>query len=175
MGTVFRRFYQRDIGVKPIANEAFPTMRSMTNAKALGPDKLSVEPLKLGLNHNPTALQEFQPITELAPSQRTVPWRWRDAVIDILHKTKGIVERGNFCGISPVAHSGRILLKTADTKVRAYREANELRMEEQRRFYEHDVRSTQATSLGKRSARTAVLLYFIDLQNAYSSVDPTLL
>ena len=171
MGTVLRRSFQRDIGVKPIANKAFPTMRSMTNAKAVGPDKLSVQLLELGLNHNPTALQEFQPITELAPSQRTVPWRWRDAVIEILHKTKDIVERGNFCGISPVAHSGKILFKTADTKVRAYCEANELRMEKQRRICppfdnEHDVRSTQATSVGKRSARTAVLLYFIDLQNA---------
>ena len=92
-------------------------------------------------------------------------------MIDILYKTKGIVERGNFCGISPVAHSGRILLKTGDTKVRAYCEANELPMEEQRRICppfdnEHDVRSTQATRVGKRSARTAVLLYFIDLQNA---------
>ena len=58
----------------------------MANAKAVGPDELTVELLKLGLNHDQTVLREFRRVIKLVWHQRKVPQRWRDAVMKVLHK-----------------------------------------------------------------------------------------
>ena len=42
------------LGVEPTENELIGALRSMANAKAVGPDELPVELLKLGMNHDPT-------------------------------------------------------------------------------------------------------------------------
>ena len=47
------------LGVEPTENELIGVLRSMANAKAVGPDELPVELLKLGINHDPTVLREF--------------------------------------------------------------------------------------------------------------------
>ena len=60
----------------------------MANAKAVGLDKLPVELLKLGINHDPTVLQEFHRVIKLVWHQEEVPQRWRDAVIKVMHKKK---------------------------------------------------------------------------------------
>ena len=56
---------------------------SMTNAKAVGPDELPVELLKLGINHDSTMLREFHRVIKLVWHQREVPQRWRDARIKV--------------------------------------------------------------------------------------------
>ena len=53
------------LGVDSIENEVIEALRSMTNAKAVGSDELPLELLKLGLNHDPTALREFRRIIKL--------------------------------------------------------------------------------------------------------------
>ena len=60
----------------------------MASAKAVGPDELPVEILKLGLIHDPTVLREFHRVTKLLCYQRKVLQRWRDAMIKVLHKKK---------------------------------------------------------------------------------------
>ena len=63
-------------GAKPTENELIGALRSMANGKAVGPDELPVELLKLGLNYDPTVLREFYRIIKLVWHQREVPQRW---------------------------------------------------------------------------------------------------
>ena len=169
-----------DLRVEPTESELIGALRSMANAKAVGPDKLPVELLKFGINHDPTVLREFHRMIKLVRHQREVPQRWRDAVIKVLHKKKDRTECGNYRGISLVAHSGKVLLKIVATRLSAYCEARNLLPEEQCGFRPH--RSTtdmmfavpRLQELG-RKARVPLFMCFIDLQKAYDSVDRTLL
>ena len=45
--------------VESTDEEVASALRSMANAKAVGPDELPVELLKLGLHHDTTVLREF--------------------------------------------------------------------------------------------------------------------
>ena len=168
------------LGVEPTENELIEALRSMANAKVVGPDELPVELLKLGINHDSTVLREFHRMIKRVWHQRKVPQRWRDAVMKILHKKKDRTECGNYRGISLVAHAGKVLLKIVATRLRAYCEARNLLPEKQCGFRPH--RSTtdmvlvvrRLQELG-RKARVQLFLCFIDLQKAYDSVDRTLL
>ena len=126
-----------DLGVEPTENELIGALRSMANAKAVGPDELPVELFKLGINHDPTVLREFHQVIKLVWRQREVPQRWRDAVIKVLHKKKDRTECGNYRGISLVTHAGKILLKIVATRLSAYCEARNLLLEEQCGFRLH--------------------------------------
>ena len=64
-----------DLGVEPTESELIGALRSMANAKAVGPDELPVELLKLGINHDPTVLREFHRVIKLVWHQREVPQR----------------------------------------------------------------------------------------------------
>ena len=168
------------LGVEPTENELIGAFRSMANAKAVGPDELPVELLKLGINHDPTVLKEFHRVIKLVWHQREVPQRWRGAVIKVLHKKKDRTECGNYRGISLVAHAGKVLLKIVATRLSAYCEARNLLPEEQWGFCPH--RSTtdmmfavrRLQEVGKKTC-VPLFLCFIDLQKAYDSVDRTLL
>ena len=169
-----------DIGVEQTESEVIGALRSMANAKAVGPDELPVELLKLGINHNPTVLREFHRVIKLVWHQREVPQRWRDAVKKVLHKRKDRAECGNHRGISLVAHAGKVLLKIVPKKLSAYCKARNLLPEEKCGSRPH--RSTtdimfvvrRLQELGSK-ARIYLFLCFIDLQKAYDSVDRTLL
>ena len=146
----------------------------------MGPDELSVELLKLGINHDPTVLREFHRMIKRMWHQREVPQRWRDVVIKVLHKKKDRTECGNYRGISLVAHAGKVLLKIVTMRLSAYCEARNLLPKEQCGFRPH--RSTTDMMFAvrrlqklERKARVPLFLCFIDLQKAYNSVDSTLL
>ena len=109
----------------------------MSNAKAVGPDELSVELLELGINHDPTVLREFHRVIEQVWHQPEVPQRWRDAMIKVLPKKMDRTECGNYRGISLVAHAGKVLLKIVSTRLSAYCEARSLLLEEQCGFRPH--------------------------------------
>ena len=47
------------LGVEPTKIETNAALRSMPNAKTVVPDKLPVELLELGINHDPTVLRGF--------------------------------------------------------------------------------------------------------------------
>ena len=82
-------------------------MRSMANAKAVGPDGLPAELLKLGLHKNRTVLRELHRITKVVWHGGQVLQQWKDATIKVLHKKKDRTECGNYRGISLVAHAGK--------------------------------------------------------------------
>ena len=150
----------------------------MANAKAVGPDELLVELLKLGTNHDPTLLREFHWVIKLVWHQREVPQRWQDAVIKVLHKKKDRTECSNYRGISLVAHAGKVLLKIVATRLSVYCEARNLLPKEQYGFRPHHLMTDmmfvvqRLQELG-RKARVPLFLCFIDLQKAYDSVDRT--
>ena len=83
----------------------------MANAKAVGPDGLPAELLKLGLHENRTILRELHRITKLVWHGGQVPQQWKDTTIKVLHKKKDRTEYGDYRGISLVAHTGKVLLK----------------------------------------------------------------
>ena len=82
-------------------------MKAMTNEKVVGPDGLSAELLKLGLQQDRTILLEFHRLTTLIWSKGKVPQQWKDAVITALHNKDDKTECGNYRGISLVSHVGK--------------------------------------------------------------------
>ena len=168
------------LGVEPAENELIGALRSMANAKAVGPDELPVELLKLGINNDPTVLRVFYRMIKRVWHQREVPQRWRDAVIKVLHKKKDRTECGNYRGISLVVHAGKVLLKIVATRLSAYCEARNLLPEEQCGFHPQGSTTDMMFAVRRlqelgRKARAPLFLCFIDLQKAYDSVDRTLL
>ena len=144
----------------------------MANAKAVGPDELPVELLKLGINLDPTVLWEFHRVIKLVWHQREVPQRWRDAAIKVLHKKKDRTECGNCRGIPLVAHAGNALMKIVATRLSAYCEARNFLSEEQCGFHPHRSTTDMVFTVRRlqeelgRKARVPLFLCFIDQQEA---------
>ena len=94
----------------------------MANAKAMGPDNLPAEPLKLGVRANSRLLTAFHGIILRIWQEETVPQLWKDAVIQVLHKKKDPTDCGNYRGISLVAHADKVLLKVVVLRLGSYLE-----------------------------------------------------
>ena len=138
-----------------------------------------MELLKLGLHHDTTVLREFDRMITRVWRDGRVPQRWRDAVLNVLHKKKDRTDCGNYRGISLVAHAGKVLLKIVATRLGGFCEAEGLLPEGSAgsaRTAQPWMMSTvrRLQELG-RKARVPLSLCFIDLQKAYDSVDRTLL
>ena len=82
------------LGIKPTEEETATAMKAMANAKAVRPDGLPAELLKLGLQQDRTILRELRRLTILIWRQGKVPQQqWKDAVITVLHNKKGDTHR----------------------------------------------------------------------------------
>ena len=168
------------LGIEPTEEEIAIAMKAMTNEKAVGPDGLPAELLKLGLQQDRTILLEFHRLATLIWREGKVPQQWKDAVITVLHKKGDKTECGNYRGISLVSHAGKVLLKVVARRLSAYCEAKGLLPEEQCGFRPN--RSTtdmmfvvrRLQEIG-RKAGVSLFMCFIDLQKAYDPVDRTLL
>ena len=168
------------LGIEPTEEEIAIAMKAMANEKAVGPDGLPAELLKLGLQQDRTILLEFHRLTTLIWREGKVPQQWKDAVITVLHKKGDKTECGNYRGISLVSHAGKVLLKVVARRLSAYCEAKGLLPEEQCGFRPN--RSTtdmmfvvrRLQEIG-RKAGVSLFMCFIDLQKAYDTVDRTFL
>ena len=168
------------LGIEPMEDEIATAMKAMTNAKAVGPDGLPAELLKLGLQQDRTILLELHRLTTLIWREGKTPQQWKDAVITVLHKKGDKTECGNCRGISLVSHAGKVLLKVVARRLGAYFEAKGLLPGEQCGF--RPDRSTtdmmfvvcRQQEIG-RKAGVSLFMCFIDLQQAYDTVDRTLL
>ena len=168
------------IGIEPTEEEISTAMKAMANKKAVGPDGLPAELLKLGLHQDRTILLELQRLTTLIWREGKVPQQRKDAVIPVLHKKGDKMDCGNYRGISLVSHAGKVLLKVVARRLNAYCEAKGLLREEKCGF--RPDRSTtnmmfvvrRLQEIG-RKAGMFLLMCFIDLQKAYDTVDRTLL
>ena len=168
------------LGIEPTEEEIATAMKAMTNEKAVGPDGLPAELLKLGLQQDRTILLEFHRLTTLIWREGKVPQQWKDAVITVLHKKGNKTECGNYRGISLVSHAAKVLLKVVARRLSAYCEAKGLLPEEQCGFRPN--RSTtdmmfvvrRLQEVG-RKAGVSLSMCFVDLQKAYDAVDRTFL
>ena len=88
------------------------TIKSISNGKAVGPDELPTELVKLILDEDRYGkrhiLEQFHAIV-IAIWRGGVPQEWEDATILVLHKKQDRTECGNYRGISLVAHAGKVL------------------------------------------------------------------
>ena len=90
----------------------------MGNNKAMGPDELPAELLKRGLSDSShEVLLAFHGIIVAVWMTGEVPQEWKDATIKFLHKKKDRTECSNYRGLSLVAHTGKVLLKTVANRL----------------------------------------------------------
>ena len=126
-------------------------MKAMANEKAVGPDGLPAELLKLGLQQDRAILLEFHRLTVLIWRKEKILRQWKDAVITVLHKKGDNMECGKYRGISLVSHASKDLLKVVARRLSAYCEAKGLLPEEQCGFRPH--RLTTDMMFGVRRLR----------------------
>ena len=112
--------------IEPTEENIITAMKAMANAKAVGPDGLPAELLKLGLQQDRTILRELHRLTIFLWCQGKVPQQWKDAVITVLHKKGDKTECRNYHGISLVSHAGKTLLKVVARRLRTYCEVKKL-------------------------------------------------
>ena len=118
------------LGIEPTEEEIATAIKAMANAKAVGPDGLPAELLKLGLQQDRTILLELHRHTTLIWREGKVPQQWKDAVLTVLHKQGDKTECGNYRGISLVSHAGKVLLKVVARRLSVNYEAKGLFPEE---------------------------------------------
>ena len=164
----------------PSMLEVQQAIRGMANKKAVGPDELPAELIKLFLDGDQVLLRQFYAIIRTIWQSGRVPQQWKDASIKVLHKKKDKTECGNYRGISLVAHAGKVLLKLVATRLGDYCEREGILPEEQSGFRPN--RSTVdmmfvVRRLHELARKKSTPLYacFIDLTKAYDSVDRELL
>ena len=97
----------RALGIEPTEQELAAATKAMANTKAVGPDGLPVELLKLGHQQDRTILLELHRLTTLIWREGKVPQQWKDAVITVLHKNGDTTECRNYRGISLVSRAGK--------------------------------------------------------------------
>ncbi|CAN0460303.1 unnamed protein product, partial [Ascophyllum nodosum] len=99
------------LGIEPTEEELATAMNEIANAKAVGPDGLPTELLKLGLQQDRTILLELHRLITLIWREGKVLQLWKDAVIIVLYKMGDKTEYGNYRGIFLVSHAGKVLFK----------------------------------------------------------------
>ena len=77
------------LAIEPTEEEIATAMKAIANAKAVRPDGLPAELLKLGLQQDRTILLEFHRLTTLIWCEGKVPQQWKDAVIPVLYLQEG--------------------------------------------------------------------------------------
>ena len=168
------------LGIEPTEEKIATAMKVMANARAVGPDGLPRELLKLGLQQDRTILRELRWLTILIWRQGKVPQQCKDAANTVLHKTGDKTECGNYSGILLVSHAGKVLLKVVARRLSAYCKAKGLLLEEQCEF-RPDRSTTDMVFVVRRlqevgrKARKSFHMCFVDLQKAYVTFDRTLL
>ena len=98
------------LGIEPTEEEIGTAIqeKAKANAKAVGPDGLPVELLKLGLQQDQTILLELHRLITLIYREGKVPQQWKDTIITVLHKKGDKTECGNYRGKSLVSHAGQV-------------------------------------------------------------------
>ena len=169
------------LGDPPVVNETKHILKSMANGKAMGPDELPAELLKLGLSDSShEILLTFHGIIVAVWITGEVPQEWKDATIKVLHKKKDRTECSNHRGLSLVVHAGEVLLKIVDNQLGDFCEEGGTLPEEECGFWPQ--RSTtdmmfvvrKFQELG-RTSNTSLEICFIDVAKTYDSVDRVLL
>ena len=158
--------------------ELIDVIRSVANRRAVGPDRVFLELLKISLDGDPALRRRLLDIVICIWREVEVPQQWNYAIM-ILHKNKDRTDCGNYRGISLVAHAGRILLKIIASRLSEYCKCVGILPEEQSGLRPNCsptdmifvMRLLQELA---RKKRIPLYVFFFDLTKAYDSVDPTL-
>ncbi|CAM9464035.1 unnamed protein product, partial [Sphacelaria rigidula] len=183
--TIIEKISQRPIalslGNPPSPSETMEALRAMSNGKETDPDGIPAEIPKLGLNEEASdILYNFHDIVAAVWRIGEVPQEWKDVTIKVLHEQQDRIQCSNYRGISLVAHTAKVLLKIVANRLGNVCEETDVFPEEQCGFMRK--RSTidmmfvvrRLQELG-RASNIPINMCFIDLQEAYDSVDRTLL
>ena len=114
--------------------EQIGAIRSLVNGKAVGPDRVSVEPLKTTLDGDSALRRKLLDIVVCIWRGGEVPQQYKYTIIMILHKKKDRTECGNYRGISLVGHTDKILLEIIARHFSEYCERVRILPEEQSGF-----------------------------------------
>eukprot|EP00752_Nemacystus_decipiens_P005558 g5029.t1 len=170
----------RRLAAVPDLEEVEAATKGLGNWKAVGPDLLAAELLKVDGDDEPIVRERLRAIFVEVWNGGEMPQKWKDATIKVLYKKGDRSNCNNFRGISLLSHVGKVLAKTITNRLTAFCEANDILPEEQCGF--RPGRSTvcmlfvvrRLQELGRRR-RIPLYMCFIDLQKAYDSVDRELL
>eukprot|EP00752_Nemacystus_decipiens_P018516 g16601.t1 len=170
----------RRLAAVPDLEEVEAATKGLGNWKAVGPDLLAAELLKVDGDDEPIVRERLRAIFVEVWNGGEMPQKWKDATIKVLYKKGDRSNFNNFRGISLLSHVGKVLAKTVTNRLTAFCEANDILPEEQCGF--RPGRSTvcmlfvvrRLQELGRRR-RIPLYMCFIDLQKAYDSVDRELL
>ena len=165
----------------PSRYEVGEAIRAMANRTSVGPDGLPVELLKVLVDERGSDnLASLYEIVVAVWRRGRVPHQWKDATIKVLHEKKDRTDCGNYRGISPVAHAGKVLLKVIASRLMDYCEQEGILPEEQCGF--RPPRSTVDMMFVVRRLQelarkkdAPLFICLIDLTKSYDSVDRTLL
>ena len=147
-----------DVPSRYLVKEA---IRALANRKAVGPDGLPAELLKVLADEGQlNTLGKSHDIIVAVWRGGGVPQQWKDATIKVLHKKKDRTECGNYRGVSLMAHAGKVLLKVIAGRLSDYCERENILPEEQ---------------CGFRTQRSTVDMMFVvrrlqELEEGYSLV-----
>ena len=119
------------LGDPLVVNETTQALKSMTNGKAMGPDELPAELLKLGLSDSYHKIFIAFHIIVAVWMTGEVPQEWNDPTVKLLRKIKNQTEGGNYRGLSLVAHAGKVLLKIVASRIGDFCEEAGILPEEQ--------------------------------------------
>ena len=121
--------------------------QSLENSKAVGPDFLAAEMLKVDDDDNePGVLERLRAIFVEVWNWGGTPQEWKDATTKVLHEKGCRSNCNNFKGISLLSHAGKVLTKTITSRRSAFCKANDTLPEEQ---------------CGFRSGRSTVCMLFV--------------
>ena len=161
----------------PSRHKVEEAIRALANRKAVGPDGLPAELLKVLADEGElNTLGKFHDIMVAVWRGGGVPQHWKDAAITVLHKKKDRTKCGNYRGIYLVAHAGKVLLKVIAGRLCDYCERENILPGEQCGFrpqcstFDMMFVVRQLQELARKD--TPLYLCFIDLTKAYDSVQP---
>ena len=153
----------------------------MANQKAVGPNGLPAEPIKVFADEGEfNTLGNFHDIIVAVWRRGGVPQQWKYATIKVLHKKKDRTECGYYRGISQTAHVGKVLFKAIAGRLSDYCKRENILPEEQCGF--RPQRSTVDMMFIVRRLQelvrkedTSWYMCVIDLTKEFDSVDRSLL
>ena len=152
------------IEVQRTMQELTDAIRSLDNGKAVGPDGVSVELFTITLNGDPALRKRLLDIVVRIWRGGEVPQQWKDAIIMVLHKKKDRTECGNYRGISPVTHAGKILLKIITCCLGEYCERVGILPEEWFPtvlfYHRYDVCNSSVTGAGAEETNSALCMLY---------------
>ena len=74
------------LGTEPTEEKAVTVVKEIANVKAVGPDGLPMELLKLGLQQDRTLLLQLLRLVTLLWREGKLPKKWKDAVVTVFRK-----------------------------------------------------------------------------------------